>query len=137
MKKISISLILLMSLLYNTGCASYMAYDRWQTAKENDAVIIQANGQEVRVGVDLLALDYLKEEWPMAIGAAVVDGVLFYGTYKLYDNNFGSSGGGSSSDSSTDIRIQSESGRDTSIVINGGDGNMFGEQGDTTDTTTF
>lgn len=124
-------------LFFQSGCASYIAYNRFQEAQAERAIFIDADGQEVRVGVDFMALDYLKSNWPMALGAAVVDGVIFYGAYKLYDNNFGSSSSGSSSNRDS-FNVNANSGRDTTIIITPGDGSSgTSDQGDTTTTSTF
>lgn len=127
-KRILISLML-GGVFFLQGCASMLAHHHWQEAQEQQALIVQGNGQEVRVGVNLLSVGYLRHNWPMALAAAAVDGITAYGAYTLYDKNFRSSSRGNDS-RGTSINV--ESGRDATIVINNGDGNTFAAPGDTT-----
>lgn len=108
MKKLFISGILAGVLLFQTGCASFLAHRNWVEAQERKAMRVSTDGETVFVGVDLTAMGYLRDNWPMALGAAVVDGVLFYGTHKLYDSNFRSSSGGSSNNSRDETNINVE-----------------------------
>jgi hypothetical protein len=104
-----------------------MAKTSWDDARAQDAVRIEADGNQVLVGVDLLSTEYLKDNWKWAIPAAIIDGVLIYGTYELVSDitDDGGSGG-------------SKSGRDnTSVEINGNQNNVtVSNSGDTSSEST-
>ena len=74
------------NLLLNTGCATYITHKNWVEAKKEKAVRIDADGEHVLVGVDITAISYVKENWAVALGAAVLDAATAYGAYKLVDN---------------------------------------------------
>lgn len=73
-------------LFFNTGCATYITHKNWVEAKKAKAVRIDANGEHVLVGVDITAVSYVKENWVVALGAAVVDAAAAYGAYRLVDS---------------------------------------------------
>jgi hypothetical protein len=122
MKKHLLIAFLSCVLVVNSGCATYVAKKQWNTAQEAQAVRVEADGNQVMIGVDLTAMNYFKDNWPVAIGAGVVDALLLYGTYELADelSSNGSSRGGPSSDGGRDA---------TSITVNG-DGNTVQVRGD-------
>ena len=115
------------AMLLNTGCASYLLKQNWNDAQAKKAVRVEADGERVMVGLDLGALSYLKDNWPAALGAGVVDAGLGYG---LYLGAKQISQGGSGGDSTT------SSGRDTTSINISGDGNTVNTKGDTTSTKT-
>lgn len=124
------TLMVLMSLIValNTGCASYFVRDAWVDAQQKKAVRVEANGQQVMVGLDIGAISYLSDNWPMALSAAVVDAGVLYGGYVLVDklviNN-------------SDTRSTSAtSGRDSNIISIDGNNNNVRLSGDATTTTT-
>ena len=90
--------IMLMSIPFATGCASYMAKQKWDNARQAQAVQVQADGQGVMIGVDLLSMDYLKDNWKWAIPAAVADAAILYGAYEAV-NDVVDSGGSTGGDS--------------------------------------
>lgn len=92
----SIILIALAALILNsTGCVSYYAHKNWKEAQEKKAVRVEADGETVMVGVDLLQTTYLRDNWMIALGAGVADAVLLYYTYDWVDSlNDGSSSSG-------------------------------------------
>jgi hypothetical protein len=110
-----------------TGCATYVAKQSWDEARARDAIRVEADGEQVLIGVDLLSTDYLKDNWKVALPAAVVDGFLIYQTYQWVDDQNSSGGGGSSSPDFT--------ARDTNSISISGDGNSVSVTGDTVTTT--
>lgn len=124
----NVTVLTLIGVLLTQGCASMLAHRSWEATNNTRAVVVRGDGQEVEVGVDLLSLEYLRKNWLVATGAALIDGITLYGVYNLYDKNFGSSGSSSSSSSSQSV----DSGRDGTIINNYGDGNTFALPGDTT-----
>lgn len=109
-------------LFLNSGCATYLAKQSWNDAQERKAIRVEANGDQVMVGLDLTSLSYLKSNWPMALGAGILDVGLIYGTYYALDelSNSGSSDNGS----------RQTAGRDSSSVSIKGDGNTVQIRGD-------
>ena len=94
MKKLFIAFILSV-LALNSGCVSYYAHRNWKEAQEKRAVRVEADGEQVLVGVDLTQMAYLKDNWKIALGAGVADAVLLYYTYDWIDSlNDGSSSSG-------------------------------------------
>ena len=114
------------AVLMNTGCASYQIKQNWNEAQTKKAVRVEADGERVMVGLDLGALPYLKEQWPAALGAGVVDAGIGYG---LYRGAKSLTSGGSGGDSTT------SSGRDSTSINISGDGNTVNHKGDSTTTS--
>lgn len=108
-------------LFLNSGCASYMAKQSWNDAQQQKAFRVEADGSQVMVGVDLTKMSYLKDNWPMAVGAGVIDAGLLYGAYSLYDEV---------SDSSSGNSPKQSAGRDNTSVSVTGDGNTVQIRGD-------
>lgn len=76
MKKV-IVLSLIFCALLQTGCATYFAKKHYdETAPK--AIRVEADGNSVAVGVDLLSMEYLQDNWKVALPAAIVDGFLIY-----------------------------------------------------------
>jgi len=113
-------------LFTNVGCVSYMAKQSWNDAKEQQAVRVEADGTAVMVGVDLTAMEYLSDNWPIALGAAVLDAGLLYGTYLAVDEI-----SNSSDSDDEDKRGDSDAGRDNIYISLEGDGNDIQVKGDT------
>ena len=65
-------------MLSQSGCASYLLHKSWATAKKESAIVISSDGSTSYVGVDIGALEYIKENWPLATVAAIMDGFAIY-----------------------------------------------------------
>lgn len=131
MKNIYVITLLTSVLLLNSGCATYMAKKHWNEAQHQDAVRVEADGNQVMVGVDLTAMTYLKDNWKWAVPAAVLDAALIYGTYEVYNEL--------SEDDSSDIDYvdgqnssTASGGRDGTAITVNGDGNTVQVRGDET-----
>jgi hypothetical protein len=109
-----IKIMLLFMLLLNSGCMSVMSKRSWNGAQETKAVRIEADGNQVMVGIDLTTISYIKEHPFRATAAALADGAIGYGLYKgleaLNDDSESSRRGDQGSNNNT--------GRDN-ITING------------------
>ena len=130
MKKI-IMIGMLAILLMSDGCVSYLAKSSWNDAQKAKAIRVEADGSTVLVGFDISNMAYLKDNWPTALGAAVVDAGLLYGTYYLVDqiNNNGDNSG-NNQENPTNV------GRDNTTVSITGDGNTVQVRGDESNTGT-
>jgi hypothetical protein len=120
MKKTSILYIMILSAIIglNSGCATYIAKKHWDQAREQKSIRIEADGSHVLVGVDLLSLDYLQDNWKIAIPAAIVDGIIIYQGYKWIDDTLSDNDSSNQRNNSVNISGNSES----SISVNiGGD----------------
>lgn len=112
--------ILASTVLFNSGCATYVAKKQWDKAQEQKAVRIEADGNQVLVGVDLLSMDYLKDNWKWAIPAAVVDGLIIYQSYQWIDDiSNGSSGDSSGNQRNNSVNISGNNESSISISISG------------------
>lgn len=121
MKKTLLYTVFTGILLLNTGCVSYMAKQNWNEAQKVNAVRVEADGQQVMVGLDLTKLTYLKDNWPVAVGAGILDAGLAYGAYYVLDDL---------TSSSSDSGSRQSTGRDASNVSISGDGNTVQIRGD-------
>lgn len=84
MKKTTLKLIALLTVIaFTNGCVSMWTHSQWKEAKAKQAVRVQADGEQVLVGVDITALDYVKENPGMATLAAIADAALIIGTYSV------------------------------------------------------
>lgn len=115
MKNIIFGLLVFMTAL-NTGCVSYYAHKNWKEAQDKKAVRVEADGETVMVGVDMLQLSYLKDNWKVALGAGVVDAVLLYYTYDWVDSLNDSSSSSGNRNNEVNISGNSESSINISIV---------------------
>ena len=128
MKRNILLVLLGMAMLLNTGCASYFVKQNWNDAQAKKAVRVEADGERVMVGLDLGALSYLKDNWPAALAAGVVDAGMGYGLYLgAKQISQGNSGSGDTTTSS---------GRDTTTINVSGNGNTVNTRGDTSTTKT-
>jgi hypothetical protein len=131
MKNLYIITLLTSVLLLNSGCATYMAKKHWNKAQQENAIRVEADGEQVMVGVDLTAMTYLKDNWKWAVPAAVLDAAVIYGGYQVYE--------GLTDDSDTKVDYvdgQNSSsgtgGRDGTAITVNGDGNTVQVRGDET-----
>lgn len=108
---------------FNSGCATYLAKSSWAEARQKQAVKIDADGNRVLVGVDLTNLAYLKDNWPKALGAGIIDAGLIYSAYYMYEEI-------NDSGSSRNKRPNQNIGRDSTSVSLTGDGNTVLIRGD-------
>lgn len=118
MKKI-LSTILVVLALVNTGCVSRYAHSQWKDAKEKQAIRIEANGEQVMVGVDVTALTYIKENPGVATLAALADAGIAYGVYRLGQEVFDSGSKSSSNQRNNDINISGNQSSSININISG------------------
>ena len=135
MKKIIMSILLVGLVLTSSGCASYLSYKSSQrelmgkrvAASGNDAAIkAYANGDSVGIGVNVLAIESIKEHPWRQLGAAVLDVGLLYaaneGIKSVNDNKNNSASG----DTSVQVDV---SGSDNLVTV-------FTDANDTTTTST-
>lgn len=77
-----IKLIAVVGILASQGCASFIVAKGSQEKLKEKAIIARPMGENgVQVGVDLFALDTLKERPLLQAGAAIVDVGLAYAAY--------------------------------------------------------
>jgi len=81
MNKLIVILLLGVSLIGN-GCVSHAVHKNWVKAKQAQAVRVEANGEQVLVGIDVTAGEYLRDNWGVAIAAGLADAALIYGGYR-------------------------------------------------------
>lgn len=112
------------------GCATYAAKKHFDNKLEKNPINVSGDGEMVYVGVDLLSLDYLKQNWKLAVPAAIIDGLATYYVLDYIDEELnGSDGGSSGSYENENPTILS--GRDTSTIqINGNDNTVTVGVGD-------
>lgn len=109
--------LFVLAMMLNTSCVSYYAHRNWTEAQEKKAVRVEADGEQVLVGVDVTQMTYLKDNWKIALGAGVVDAVLLYYTYDWVDSlNDGSSSSGNRNNS---VNISGNDESSISISISG------------------
>jgi hypothetical protein len=102
--------LIILTLFCHTGCATYVAKSSYEDARMREAIVLQASGQNVELGIDLLSVGYLKNNWKVAVPAAILDGVVgYYGFNALQDYTSGQK-------------------RDTTYVVITGDNNSIGAQ---------
>jgi hypothetical protein len=82
------------ALALSQGC-TMIAKKSWDDARTRSAVRVEADGQQVLVGVDLLSLDYLKDNWKVAVPAAIVDGFVLYKGVTWLEEKINGDGGDS------------------------------------------
>ena len=80
MKRAMLTVLALGLAYMNIGCASVLAYRHTQ----DRALRARVASGEVGVGVDVTALSG-PIDWPLQIGAAVVDAGIGFAAYKLYE----------------------------------------------------
>lgn len=116
MNKLLLYVTILAVIGFNSGCATYIAKKQWDKAQEQQAVRIEADGNQVLVGVDLFSMDYLKDNWKWAIPAAIVDGLIIYQSYEWIDD-IADGGGNSSSGNQRNNNISVSGNSESSISI--------------------
>ncbi len=132
MKKILCFTTLLAIIGLNTGCATYMAKKHWNEAQEAQAVRVEADGNQVMVGVDLTAMTYLKDNWQWAVPAAILDAGLIYGAYVAYDEITDDGGNTTVNQDPAQAGSEASGGRDGTAITVVGDGNNVQVRGDET-----
>ena len=133
MKRIP-SLVAVLILALNTGCVSYLAWDhtaqQMANARARKAIQLGAAPGEAFLAVDITALDYIRENPGLALGAALADGALLYGAYWLTQEV-------SDQDESGDrSSVNVTAGGDAQVTVSGGDAAADNEQGNRPTTTT-
>lgn len=118
MKKFII-LVFSIFMIVNTGCVSRYVHSNWKEAKEKQAIRVEADGQQVMVGVDVTALAYIKENPGMATLAAVADAGLAYGAYRLGQELFDTGSKSTSNQRNNDINISGNQSSSININISG------------------
>jgi hypothetical protein len=116
-----LSYILMLGLVMTSqGCVSKLAHNSWQEAQVRRAVRVEADGEQVLVGVDLLSMDYLKDNWMVAIPAAIADGAILYYSYEalngLRDSINKDDQPSSRGDGSTTLILNSSQGNTINVV---------------------
>lgn len=108
MKNTILKLITLVTIItfssITTGCVSMWSHSQWKEAKSKQAIKVQADGEQVLVGVDVTALDYVKENPGIATLAALADAALIIGTYSVAKDalDVGGDGGNDGGNNNTD-----------------------------------
>ena len=119
MNKLLIYVTILAVIGFNSGCATYIAKKQWDKAQEQQAVRIEADGNQVLVGVDLFSLDYLKDNWKWAIPAAIVDGLIIYQSYEWIDDLSSKSDNSTGNQRNNSINVSGNSESSISISVSG------------------
>lgn len=94
--------------LFSAGCVSNIAHKSWQEARMQEAIRVETDGEQVFIGVDLLSMDYLKDNWKVAVPAAVADAGILYLGYegvKYIADELNNSGGDNNSVTGDTITI--------------------------------
>lgn len=122
MKNMLLVIVLGLFLLSNTGCVSSMIHSNWKEAQQMKALRVEADGDQVVVAVNLSTLAYLKDNWPAALGAGIMDAGLAYGAYVALDT--------------LTVNNNNNDERHNTIIVVNGDGNIITIYGDGTNTST-
>lgn len=103
----------------NSSCVSMWTHNQWKEARAKQAVRVTADGDQVLVGVDVTALDYVKENPGIAAVAAIADIGIAYGTYTVAQDLLNAGGDGSDSQRNNDINVSGNQNSSVSVIISG------------------
>jgi len=138
MKRLLVTGLVLASMVYLSGCASYMSYKaseneiyakRVMASGDAAAINVLRSGAEPKaairaiqdpaifgIGIDLLALDVLKEHPWRQTGAAILDALTVYAVSEGIDYV---QGDGNSSASSRDVNVSVSDSQNTTVNVSG------------------
>jgi len=113
-------LIIILAILIDcSGCCSYMVYKNNEQKLQNRAIRAVRVGEDgAGIGIDIAALDVIKEGWVSQLLAGIGDAGIIYGAKELIENE--------DKEEQKPINLY---GNNNVLIINEGSGSTFGGQG--------
>jgi len=128
-KNATLTLVISALAVMQTGCASLIAKKYYDDDRRSNPIRVEADGQSVMVGVDILSTEYLADNWKVAIPAAILDGIIAYKTYDLLSDKL--TGGGKESQRNNEVNISGNDQSSININISGDSDNDTANDNDT------